>query len=476
MKLKQLFKDLPAQFHGSKEVVVTGLSADSKRIAPGSLFLAKRGKTYDGTQFLSEAVKHGAAAILTDVFDPFLGKITQIIHPDPASLEADLAVRFYQNPSQELSVVGVTGTSGKTTTTYLIRHILERMNISCGLIGTVEYLMGNVRLDASHTTPDAISLQKLFREMRHFDCKAAVIEVSSHALDQKRVEKTRFQVAVFTNLQHEHLDYHQTMEEYGAAKQKLFAMLGKEAFAVVNGDSSYSSLMLAGCKARPLFYGIEKEADVMAKNLTLHPQGMSFQVEYKGESEFFQSSLIGRFNVYNILAALTSGIAMGFSLSALKECIASFQTVPGRLQRVLSSKTSIFVDYAHKPDALLNVLQTLQEIRKGKIITVFGCGGNRDRLKRPLMAKIAEDYSDMVIVTSDNPRNEAPEAIVEEIVQGFKKGLHRVEVDREKAIRKAISLAGKDDIVLIAGKGHEKVQVFAHKTIPFDDVEIARFS
>lgn len=469
MKSKTLFKDLNVEFHGSKEIAFTGLSSDSRRLISGNLFIAKKGSTYDGNQFLKDAVQNGANAILTDIADPFL-KIPQIIHPDPAFLEPLLAARFYEFPSLDLEVIGITGTNGKTTTSYLIRHLL---GMECGLMGTVECIIGKIRYDSSLTTPDCIQVQKLFREMKNNGCKSAVMEVTSHALEQRRVEHTRFSCGIFTNLTPEHLDYHKTMENYKEAKRKLFLMLDDKAYAIVNADDPAGSEMLRGCKAKAITFGIEKKADVQAKDLKLNAQGMTFQVEYKNESLLFSSTLIGRFNVSNILGAIAFGLTRGFTLAELKEKIASFKAVPGRLQRVPSQNKTVFVDFAHTPDALVNVLKTLREISQKRMITVFGCGGNRDRLKRPVMAKIAEEFSDIVIVTSDNPRNEQPEAIAQEIVQGFKKKDYLMELDRKAAIEKAISIAGKEDIVLIAGKGHEKTQIFAHKTVPFDDVQVA---
>lgn len=470
MKLKTLFKDLEVQFHGSKETAITGIASDSRRVSMGNLFIARKGDTYDGNQFLKDAVQNGASAILTDILDPFLGKVTQIIHPDPAFIEASLAAKFYEYPSLDLEVIGVTGTSGKTTTTYLIRHILK----NCGLIGGVECLIGNTRYDSTHTTPDAIAVQKMLREMKVHGCSSAVMEVTSHALEQRRVANTRFSFAIFTNLTPEHLDYHKDMESYKRAKQKLFLMLDQDACAIVNADDPYAEDMLKVTTCEKMTFGIERQADVMAKNIALHANGMTFDVEYQNEKLQFSSTLIGRFNVSNILGAVAFGLKKGMTLKELKAKIVSFQTVPGRLQRVPTEIKTVFVDYAHKPDALLKVLKTLREISQKKMITIFGCGGNRDRLKRPMMAKIAEEYSDIVIVTSDNPRNEEPEAIVSEIIQGFQKKGYLVELDRKLAIQKALTLADKEDIVLIAGKGHEKMQIFAHKTIPFDDVQIAK--
>lgn len=474
MKLKALFKDLPVEFRGSKETQVNGLSSDSKRVSPGHLFIAKKGKTHDGAKFIPEAVQNGAEAVLTDVYDPFL-KVTQVIHPDPTAIEALIAARFYQEPSQKIFLAGVTGTNGKTTTTYLIKHILDKENCACGLMGTIECIIGENHYYSQRTTSDVITNQKFLHEMVKAGCQAAIMEVTSHALEQNRVQQLHFNAAMFTNLTPEHLDYHHTMEEYAAAKRKFFQLLDKNAFAIVNADSPYAKTMLEGCLAKPFTFGIDTKADLMAKDIVLTPSGMEFTVCFQGQEKRFDSRLIGRFNVHNILTATALSLVKGVPLAKIKEAVASFRTVSGRLEKVsFSSKIHVFVDYAHTPDALFNVLSTLKEIKKGKMITVFGCGGNRDRTKRPVMGKVSEELSDFTIVTSDNPRTEEPQAIIQEIIGGFKEKRFETELDREKAIAKAIQMAGKEDIVLIAGKGHEKSQIFAHKTIPFDDVEIAK--
>ena len=466
MKLRNLLKDIPITIRGTQELEIVAMTANSKMVSPGCLFIAKRGKTGDGHRFILDAVTSGAIAVLTDTYDPFL-KVTQLIHPDVNQLEPLLGHRFYHNPSEKLSVIGVTGTSGKTTATFLIQHLLG----NCGLVGTVAWMTGKKILPSSHTTPDLLTLLHLLHEMKQEGCNSAAIEVSSHALDQGRVEGVNFAAAVFTNLSQDHLDYHATMEEYAAAKARLFKNL--YSVAIINGDDPWADFMVKGSEAQVIRYGFSPKCDLLASELKLTPSGMSFAVHWRGEMVTFQTQLIGRFNVYNILSATGVALSQGIDLRTLEESLKAFSGVPGRLERINNPRNlQVFVDYAHKPEALKNVLETLQEFKQGRIITVFGCGGNRDALKRPLMASIAEKLSDVVIVTNDNPRNEDPQKIAQEIIQGFQLKNYFVELDRKRAIEKALSLATPHDMILIAGKGHENYQIFAHETIPFDDREV----
>lgn len=479
MKLKKLLKELPVEVKGSKEIEITGITSNSTLVSPGNLFVAKKGKTYDGTQFAAQAVAAGAHAILSSLFDPFLPEgVTQIIHPDVIAVEAELAKVYYDFPAEKLFLVGITGTNGKTTTSYLVRHLFESLHLSCGLIGTVEWITGKHQYPSLYTSPDILTNMKLFHEMVQEGCKAAVMEVSSHALFQERVRDIEFDVAVFTNLTQDHLDYHETMENYADAKAKLFASLGKCGqnknaikTAVVNSDSPWIEHLTRGCHERVIRYGIDGDADLLAKEIELTAEGTRFSVEYEGKKVAFSVSLIGRFNIYNCLAAIGVGIAYGFSLGELSPILRTFKNARGRLERVPNSRgLNIFVDYAHTDDALKNVLQTLGEFKRGKLITVFGCGGNRDAKKRPLMGRVAEGYSDCCIVTNDNPRQEDPDEIIRQILTGFE-DVSRVLVlpDRREAIRKAVELASKGDIVLIAGKGHETKQIIGHQQIHFDD-------
>ncbi len=475
MKLKKLIKDIPIkEVKGSKEVEITGLSVNSKLVAPGHLFVAKKGHLDDGTKYIPEAVQAGAHAILTDLYDPSFKQITQLIDPDIAGKEAQLATTFYQFPSKELLMVGITGTNGKTTTSFLVKHILDRTSKLSGLIGTIEYIIGQNRYSASRTTPDVISNHKMLRDMVTHGCKSCVMEVTSHALHQNRVQGIEFDIAVFTNLTLDHLDYHSTMEDYADAKSRLFKGLNKTKTACINSDSPWSKKMIEDCKAKLIRYGIESECDLKASNIKLTPAGTSFDISFEGKMYSARSPLVGRYNVYNAMAALAVGLASGCTMDALIPLLDTFPPVVGRVEPVPNPlNLKIFVDFAHSDDALINVLECLTEFKTGKIITVFGCGGDRDRAKRPKMAKAAEEYSDISIVTNDNPRSEDPEEIAKEILKGFRKNNYIVELDRRRAIQKAIELAEPQDIILIAGKGHETYQIFQHKTCEFDDRKVA---
>jgi UDP-N-acetylmuramoyl-L-alanyl-D-glutamate--2,6-diaminopimelate ligase len=475
MKLRKLLKGYPSiTVKGSKEIEITGISANSKTVSPGNLFVAKRGLTHDGSFFIREAVAAGAVAVLTDIYDPFLENAVQIVYPNVPQLEADLAKHYYQSAADRLLLVGITGTNGKTTCAYLIKHLLEEADTPVGLIGTISWIVGEHEIPALHTTPDLITNHKLFYEMIQCGCKAAVMEVSSHGLEQGRVRGLDFDVAVFTNLTLDHLDYHKTMEGYAAAKAKLFTGLD-EGTAVVNVDSPWVSEVVKGCSSKVLTYGLDHDADLKAEDIILSAKGTQCTIVYDGRRYPFSTSLIGRFNVYNCLAALGAALRCGleFEKSLLK--LRTFKRVPGRLERVPNQlKFDIFVDYAHTDDALKNVLETLREIKKGRVITVFGCGGNRDTGKRVKMGEIAEELSDFVVITTDNPRQEDPHAIIREILVGIKDRSRVIlEPDRRTAIEKAVDLCRPDDILLIAGKGHETYQIFAHKTIDFDDRKIA---
>jgi UDP-N-acetylmuramoyl-L-alanyl-D-glutamate--2,6-diaminopimelate ligase len=455
MKLKTLLKGMAATIKG-KDVEVNGISADSRTVAPGNLFVAVRG----GVDFVPMAVEAGASAVVTDLYDPFV-KVTQVIVARVE--EAVIASRFYGEPSKELFVVGVTGSKGKTTTSYMIHHVLSALHGRAGLMSTVETVVGEERKGSTLTTHGAVANQKILREMVAKGCKSVVIEVSSHGLDQGRVDEIDFDWGVFTNLYPDHLDYHGTVEEYAKAKKKLFAVVG--ARAILNGDSAWSKEMGSG-----VTFGIEQAADIRATGIEFGPEGTKFLVN----GVLFQIPLMGRFNVYNALGAIGVGLQQGATLERLAEILRTFRSAPGRLQRVPNGKGAwVFVDYSHTGPALENVLGALKEVAPKRVICVFGCGGNRDPLRRVEMAAAAEKYADVSIVTTDNPRKEDPVAICEEIRRGFSTKLPLIILNRKEAIERALELAGKDDIVLIAGKGHEKVQIFAHQTVPFDDVEVA---
>lgn len=468
--LSVLLRSIPdATVKGMKEVLITGLSSHSKQVAPGHLFVAKRGLTSDGAHFILEALASGAGAILTSAYEPLCSQVPQILCSDVALAETALAKAFYNHPDEALFLVGITGTNGKTTTSYLIRHLL---GAPCGLIGTVEWWVGSHTLPSKHTTPDVLENYALFAAMVRARCSACVMEVSSHALDQQRVRGVTFDVGVFTNLTQDHLDYHQTMQAYAAAKSRLFDHVRSR--AVINADSPYSPLMRARCSTEVIDYGLETACALQGSHLQLSASGMTLAITYAQETVEVRTSLIGRFNAYNLLAAFGVGIARGLSLQELAQRMESFVNAPGRLEHVPHPQgLCIYIDYAHTEDALRNVLLTLRELRPRRLMTVFGCGGDRDRNKRPKMGAVAETLSDVVFVTSDNPRTENPEAILQEILVGFHKPHQaHVYVDRQEAIACAIREATPEDIILIAGKGHERTQTGAEGVIPCDDREI----
>lgn len=483
MELNRLFKDVPAcLIYGNENLTISGISAHSKSILPGWLFIAKKGLSFDGGNYAREAISNGAAALLSASYDPLLPYVTQIVHPNPAAIESILASNFYNDPSSHLFLTAITGTSGKTTTSFLIKYLLDTFHGPCGLIGSIENWIGSRRIEATHTTPDVITNHQFLAEMVKEKCQSAVMEVTSHALVQGRVDKIDFDIAVFTNLTPEHLDYHENMQSYCQAKNRLFRDFGQiqgekkgPKFAIVNLDDPWMKEVTNGCKAQRLTYGIDSEASLRASSIHFGKNGTEALITFKGETLPFFWPLCGRFNVYNSLAAIGVGLVSGISLKQLAEMFSKLPLVKGRLERIENPlNLDLFVDYSHKPDALKNVLATLSEFKKGRIITVFGCGGDRDREKRPVMGSIAENFSALTIVTTDNPRSEDPAAIAQEIIKGFTRpDRYHVELDRRQAIRKAIEYSTKDDVVLIAGKGHETYQIFGQQKVEFDDSKIA---
>ncbi len=477
MKLKALLRGVDGvTVHGSKEVEITGLTADSRTAAPGNLFVAKRGTKLDGAQFVNAAVAAGAVAVLTDVYDPTV-RATQIVAQHPVAFEPFLVSRFFGHPSKELFVAGITGTKGKTTTTYLVQHLLAGLGKQCGLISTVETVLGGERRPSTLTTHSLIENHKWLKEAVSRGDKAVALEVSSHGLAQHRVDAVEFDIAVCTNVFPDHLDYHETMQHYVESKRRLFDLLEtsakKKKRVVVNGDNEWADFL----RREPCWtFGIEKEADIRATDVTFDATGTKFVVSFNGQKEQFRSTLMGRFNVYNMLAAMSIGLHRGATLKQMVPIFATFHSAPGRLQPIPNNRgIHVFVDYAHNGEALASVLRTLREIATRRIICLFGCGGNRDPARRPEMARAAESWADVTVVTSDNPRTEDPMRIIEDILRGFKHPEKAVVVpDRKEAIAKAVGLAGAGDIVLIAGKGHEKVQIFGQKTVPFDDVRVAQ--
>ncbi len=482
MQLKNLLAAIsPRAIDGPVDRTVDGLAYDSRRVQRNSLFVALRGEKSDGHAFVEQAIEKGATVIVAER-DVQHARATLVEVENSRTALADLSAAFYERPVRKLKMAGVTGTNGKTTTTFLIKHICEKAGLRCGLIGTVRYEIADRILPAVRTTPESLDLQELFAQMVNAGCKAAAMEVSSHAIAQDRTRGLEFDVAVFTNLTQDHLDFHGTMENYFEAKLKLFTGLTSQTFkkksaAIVNIDDRYGERLLERLpKDFPVItYGMGARADFRASNYRAEFSGTSYQLDARGKSYLVRVPLIGRFNVANSLAALAAANSLGVNLREAVLSLAKSPQVPGRLEAVPAKRQfQVFVDYAHTPDALLNVLKTARELSPRKLIVVFGCGGDRDKQKRPLMARVADDNADFSIITSDNPRKEDPDAIIADAEKGMHSDRYEKITDRAQAIARAISLAQPRDIVLIAGKGHETYQEFADHTIPFDDIQIAK--
>src|SRR3954469_15398113 len=453
------------------DTTVTAVTYDSRQAGPGAVFVALRGVNADGASFAREALNRGAVAVVSEAGAPSDVTRPWIQVPDARISLAAMAATLYDNPSEELTLVGITGTNGKTTTSYVLASIFEAAGIRCGRIGTVGYRIGDREVEASRTTPEAPELQSMLREMVDDGCGACVMEVSSHALTLRRADRLHFAAAIFTNLTRDHLDFHRDMEAYFLAKRRLAELLPDTGIAVTNLDDRRGRDFAAGAH-RPVTYAIDAPADVRPGPLTFSLEGLRFDVRTPRGTLRLTSRLVGRPNAYNILAAAATAMALDVPFSAIETGIAQLKDVPGRFQ-VVSAATDdvrVVVDYAHTDDALKNLLETARPLAAGRVITVFGCGGDRDRTKRPLMGAVAARLSDLVVITSDNPRSEDPERIIEEIRRGIVVPADRTPargftatpslaiVDRRAAIEKAIREARPGDLVLIAGKGHEKYQ------------------
>jgi UDP-N-acetylmuramoyl-L-alanyl-D-glutamate--2,6-diaminopimelate ligase len=466
---------------------VTAIAYDSRKVKPGALFVALRGVNADGARFVPQAVANGAIAVVAETAAPAGIAVPWFQVPAARTALAELAAAFYGNPSEELALVGITGTNGKTTTSYVLASIFEAAGIKCGRVGTIGYRIGGKELDAPRTTPEAPELQQMLRDMLKEGCGACVMEVSSHALALRRADHLRFAAGIFTNLTRDHLDFHGDMESYFSAKRRLFEILPEGAVGVINADDRRGADLAAAAR-RPVTYAIDAAADVRPGPLTFSLDGLSFEVRTPRGTFHVRSPLVGRPNAYNILAAAAAAMALDVPFSAIEAGVSNLENVPGRFQVVSepADEVRVIVDYAHTDDALKNLLETARPLATGRLVTVFGCGGDRDRTKRPLMGAVAARLSDLVIVTSDNPRSEDPEKIIDEIRRGIVMPADRIApkgqkgtpslaiVDRREAIEKAVREARRGDLILIAGKGHEKYQVIGDRTLPFDDVEVAR--
>ncbi len=478
-KLGRLLQACPgAVLTGSAATEITGLAYDSRRVQPGHLFFALPGGKTDGALFLDDALRRGAvAAVHGRGLRPPRG-LAAVAVDNPRAAMADLAAEFYGHPSRQLPVTGVTGTNGKTTTVFMIRAIWQAVGVPAGIIGTIQYEFGNRLIPAVRTTPESLDLQQLFAEALPAGCRAMAMEVSSQGLAAERLRGTRFAAAVFTNLSVDHLDFHKTMEAYFQAKKRLFDTLEPQAPAVVNSDDEYGRRLAAepGLQGRLITYGCGPDALVRAVDLRLAETESAFRAVTPWGEVSVTLGFAGRFNVLNAMAAIAACGALGAPLAPMAAALAQMPPVAGRLERIADARgRHIFVDYAHTEDALRNVLQTLRETAPGRLICVFGCGGDRDRSKRPRMGAAVAAAADLAVVTSDNPRGEEPGAILVEILAGMDPARPRlVEPDREQAIRAALREARPGDTVLIAGKGHEPYQEIAGRRVRFDDREVVR--
>ena len=457
--------------------MVDRIVCDSRAVEPGDLFVALRGQHLDGVVFAEDALARGAVAVVAEDI-PQAGFNAFWIQVDDARVAmAVLAATFYADPSRDLLVIGTTGTNGKTTTTYLVEGILEEGGISCGRISSVSYRVGNRETVAERTTPESPQLQRLMREMVTEGCRACVMEVSSHALELHRVDAIRFDAALFTNLTRDHLDFHGDMSRYFAAKSQLFHMLADTAPAIINVDDDYGR-QLATRVARPVTYAMDGVADITPERIDLSLDGIELDVRTPRGPLHLRSPLLGRNNAYNVLAAAATGAALALPFRTIERGIGAVDRVPGRMEVVstASDDVNVLVDFAHTDDALKGLLETARQFAKGQLIAVFGCGGDRDTTKRPLMGAVASRLSDRVILTSDNPRSEDPQSIIKDIERGLVEDdtPWEVELDREQAIVGAIGSARSGDLVVVAGKGHERHQVIGTSTLPFEDVAVAR--
>ena len=455
---------------------VKRLISNSRDAQEGDLFVAIKGDHFDGHDFLNYVAGKGVEVVIVEEPALVRSEIMQIKVKDTRRALSILARNFYNDPSGDIRLIGITGTNGKTTVSYLIESILREAQIDTGRVGTIDYRIGDKILEARYTTPDVLTLNSLLSKMVEQNIPYCIIEVSSHGLEQGRVMDLKFNSAVFTNLSHEHLDYHKTLDAYLNAKLKLFEGLESSAYAVVNKDTPYLDDFISRIKSDLITYGIKSNADITTRDLKIGSNGSKVTVCTPQGPINIQTSLVGRHNIYNILAAAAAAVKEGLNADVIKRGIENLKLVPGRMEAIdCGQGFNVFVDYAHTEDALRNALSAVRAINgNNKLILVFGCGGDRDKAKRPKMGKVAAELADFTIITSDNPRSEDPAVIAKEIKEGFKgtKAKHVVVLDRFKAIEKAVAAADNDMAVLIAGKGHEKQQIFRDRIIPFDDRQV----
>lgn len=488
VKLENLISNLSIiQLAGEVERKdIVSISYDSRKVVKNSIFVAIKGFNFDGHNFIMEAIAKGATAIVLEddskISNDYLihQNVTKILVKDSRKALALLSKNFFKNPSEKIKVIGVTGTNGKTSTTNFIKSILESAGYKTGLIGTVNNYIGDEIIPSEKTTPESLEFNKLLSLMIEKGCEYCVTEVSSHSLQLDRVYGIDFKAGVFTNLTQDHLDFHLNMENYFAAKKKLFDSLGDNSIAISNIDNEYGKRIVVETKSKVKFYGMSPESDFQIMNYQISFDEIKFRMKIREQIEEFTANVTGTFNVYNLSAAIATCVELGVDINSIRKSIKNLIRVPGRFEVIGNYPIKVIIDYAHTHDALQNVLNTIRDILRSnnssnKVITVFGAGGNRDRTKRPKMGRVVEELSDVAIITADNPRNEELSQINNDILSGMNRNKEFFVIeDREDAIRKAISLANDGDIVLIAGKGHEPYQLVKNERIPFDDREVSR--
>lgn len=479
MELNDLIKNLDyISFKGNKNINVDNLTIDSRKVKKNSMYVAIRGFNVDGHNFIENSIKKGASLIICeedfDIEDENIAVIKVFNSRKALSL---IAKNFYENPTGKLNLIGITGTNGKTSSTYFMESILTEYKKSVGIIGTIEIKANGEKIDfdfPTSTTPDTIELNQLFNKMIEKDIKNVVMEVSSHSLELNKVNDCHFKLAIFTNLTQDHLDLHKTMENYCKSKANLFKLAE---IGVINADDKFSEKLCEGANCKILKYSILKDSDLQAKNIEYFSDKVKFDININGSDESFLLNIPGKFSVYNALGVIGASIMLGIPLDIIKTGLSKIKGVAGRIETIPNEKGfNVIVDYAHTPDGLENIINSVHDFTKGKVITVFGCGGDRDRKKRAIMGKISGKLSDYTIITSDNPRSEIPEDIIKEIENGIleTKAEYKKITGRKDAIYKAVKMAKKGDTVIIAGKGHEDYEIFADRTIHFDDREVAK--
>jgi len=490
MQLKKILQILPIiNVQGSSDLEIKSITHDSREVTAGSLFIAVKGVKTDGHTYISDAACRGAVAVMvnedfylskSDYVENFIQEagLTFVVVKDSRPLLFPLGKAFYQDPASHLKLIGVVGTNGKTTSTFLLKSIMETAGMKTGLIGTIHSVIGEKVLSSTNTTPGPLELQALLAQMVEEKTEYTVMEVSSHAIDQGRTTGLNFIGGIFTNITQDHLDYHHTFAEYLQVKTSFFQNLSKEAKAIINLDDPHSANIASATKARILTYGLSAQAEIRAENIEKNMDNTCFTLVTPDGAIDLRLNLIGEFNIYNALSAAGFGYYLGLDLQLIKHGLEKMNFVPGRFQSLPGDYGfKVIIDYAHTPDGLVNLLRTARELTKNRLITVFGCGGERDRGKRGLMGKISAQFSHFTLITNDNPRSEDPCSIVKEIEKGFLENggvdKYKIILDRKDAIKEAVSMATPGDMVVIAGKGHEDYQVFADRTVHFDDREVA---